>query len=133
MKSVRFCGALLLVFTILVVARPINAEATTQEMVSACRSITTENMANGEVLLKQDFDTGHCWGAFEVLNKMLGLTDAKTGKAILFPCQPDHHRAAQLIVIFVKYADKHPEKLADDYFESALDAIGEVFSCKNTP
>ena len=133
MEFSRFNGALLLVFAILALARPINAEATTQEMVSACRSITTAHMANGGLLLNQDFKTGHCWGAFETLNEMIGFKEAKTGNFLFFPYQPVHHRTAQLIVIFVRYADKHPEKLADGYFDVALAAIGEAFPCKNTP
>ncbi len=133
MKLLRLAAASLLVLAILASARPIKAETTTQEMVSACRSIASTPLSNGQLHLNPDFDTGHCWGAFEAINEMIGFTDDKTGKPLFFPCEPAHHRAGQLISIFVQYADKHPAKLASGYFDVALDAIGEAFSCKNTP
>jgi Rap1a immunity proteins len=102
---------------------------TTEEMVSACRAISTAKVVNGQVDLPQDFDSGVCWGAFATIQTVITLVDPGTLKPVLHVCATTQSTRTQLIQIFLVYAQAHPERYQEDYFPVALTAISKAFPC----
>jgi hypothetical protein len=52
---------------LLLVAPGRSVAETTQEMLSACRDLSTARVTGDQVSLPQDFGSGRCWGAFDVI------------------------------------------------------------------
>ncbi len=102
---------------------------TTEEMLSACRPITQAKIEGGKINLGTDFDSGLCWGSFGTFHALLFTVDARRSP-LLHVCLPEDSTRTQLIAIFVKYAEKHPESYSDDFIRTALNALLEVFPCK---
>lgn len=126
MKSLFLVFAAVILFD----ALPSHAQ-TVEEMLSACRPITQARVSNGEIDLPQSFDAGSCWGAFGALHQAMMLLES--GKPLLHVCLPEDTTRTQLIAIFVRYAEKHPEEYSKNFAIVALNAEIEVFPCKKTP
>jgi hypothetical protein len=129
MKPIRFLFLLLLVITGLSSARSCQAK-TAEEMLSACRSISSAKVVNGEIEFPHDFESGECWGSFEVLQYVLNTRDATTHKMLYNICLPENGTRTELIAIFVRYLEKHPEEYHLDFTQVATEAIWESFHCK---
>ncbi len=93
---------------------------TTEEMVSACKAISTAQVTNQHISLPQDFDSGVCWGAFATIQTVMTLVDPTTSKHLLPACISAGSTRTQLIQIFLVYAQSHPEEYQKDYFVVAL-------------
>lgn len=119
---------LLLAVLLIFYLSPAFAEST-QEMLSACRSIAKAKVSADNVNLPQDFSTGECWGAFIVVQKVIVLID-ETNIPIHRVCAPANSTRAQLISIFVDYAEKNPQRLHEDFFYVAIDSLRMAFPCK---
>jgi len=107
---------------------------TTEEMVSSCRAIGAAQVSGEHVSLPQDFNSGVCWGAFGMIQKMIYTLDPNTMKPFFYSCPPTGTAGAtrtQLIQIFLTYAQARPEKYQEDYFDVALTAISKAFPCSN--
>ena len=110
------------------IARPVLAEST-EEMLSSCRRLAEANVANTEVELPQDFETGRCWGAFAVIQKVTALVIAPSKQPALLVCSPSESTRTQYIAIFVEYTKRNPRRLNEDFFFVALTALREAFPC----
>jgi len=84
---------------------------------------------SGAVEMNADFESGFCWGAFATIDQMLMAIDAATRRPIFGVCLPKEHTRYQMIAIFVRYAEKHPERYNDDSPWVAFDAAREAFPC----
>lgn len=102
---------------------------TTEEMVSACKAISTAKVANGQISLPQDFTSGVCWGAFGTIQTVIDIADQGTLKHFFFVCAPEGGTRTQLIQIFLVYAQAHPEEYQKDYFVVALTSLQKAFPC----
>ena len=99
----------------------------TEEMVSACHDISIAHISGDQAAFPSDFDSGKCWGAFMVLQSTLRLVVKDT--LALGVCAPNDSTRTQLVVIFVDYAKRHPERYSDDFVRVAVDALKEAFPC----
>jgi hypothetical protein len=80
------------------------------------------------VQLLPTLDTGICWGAFNVL--WSGIYLVLGDKRMLPVCPPVGLQEVQLIKIFLKYADEHPEQLHQEFTLVALNSLTHAFPCK---
>jgi len=102
---------------------------TTEEMVSACKAISTAKVINGQVSLPRDFDSGVCWGAFTTIQTLVRIVDQDTLKPLFHVCAPGESTRTQLIQIFLVYAQAHPEEYQEDYFAVAMSSMQKAFPC----
>jgi hypothetical protein len=102
---------------------------TTEEMLSACRPITQAKISNGNIDIKQDFSSGLCWGAFGSFPALLNMVGANH-EPLLHVCLPKDATRTQLIAIFVKYADEHPEGHNKNFALEAANALLKAFPCE---
>jgi hypothetical protein len=100
------------------------------EMVSRCsESFASPQLEGQYVTVKHTEATGWCWGAFEVLQKIIVFTD--DGKMpLLHVCAPTTSTRVQLIKIFLAYANQHPEKLHQEFTRVAVNSLKAAFPCK---
>jgi hypothetical protein len=98
-------------------------------MLSSCRPIAQAKISDGKIDLPTDFDSGVCWGAFAVLDFMLTTVSSQTKKPMFQICIPQNRTRPQLIAIFVRYAESHPARDAEDFQMVAFSAEKEAFSC----
>lgn len=103
---------------------------TTEEMLSACRPITTAKISDGKIELPSDFDSGRCWGAFGTVTNMLRTVDSETHVPLFRACLPTDSTRPQLIAIFVRYAESHPSRYQDDFPWVAFEAAKQAFPCR---
>ena len=100
------------------------------ELYSACKSIAEAKIAHGGTIgLRQDFDTGLCWGAFASLQKIITANDS-AGRLLLGVCTSPESTRSELIAVFVEYVRRHPERRHDDFMAVALDAFDAAYPCK---
>lgn len=127
MKFVRFGPPILLVLALACTAMPCSGE-TAEEMLSACRPITQAKISNGTIDLPSDFESGTCWGAFGMLQSVLFLTEPG-GQRSLHACPSSDVTRTELIAIFVKYIEEHPEEYNKGFSLVALNSILKVYPC----
>ena len=128
MKTARITLISLLIIIAFLAARSSRAD-TAEEMLSACRPITNAKISNGMIDLPQDFDSGVCWGAFDILDTMFNTVNMQTQKPLFPVCLPATRTRPQLIAVFVKYAENHPERYSEDFFVVVFAAEKEAFPC----
>ena len=103
---------------------------TTEKLLSDCRPVTQAKvMSDGSVMMNADFESGFCWGAFVIIDQMLMTVDGATNRPLFGVCIPKDHTRYQMIAIFVRYAEKHPERYNEDIPWVAVDAAREAFPC----
>lgn len=103
---------------------------TREVLLSNCRATTHDKVgADGSVFMDPNFENGFCWGAFATIDQMLMLVDSKTQLPMFRVCIPKDHTRYQMIAIFVRYAEKHPERYNEDSPWVAFDAAREAFPC----
>jgi Rap1a immunity proteins len=100
------------------------------EVASKCRAFATvEILADGSIRLPSDADTQFCWGAFAGIQTAIFLVDDNR-----FPvshvCAPQKAGRTQLIKIFLKYANQHPELGHLAFGGTAINSLIEAFPCR---
>jgi len=117
---------LLFVLTITSVASAESAE----HMLSSCRWVETAHFRGEDVAVPRDFESGMCWGAFDVVQTVIGVVADPAKGPIFGVCAPSESTRTQLIAIFVEYVKRNPKTMSDDFFFAARKALREVFPCK---
>jgi len=128
MKTLKFVLALFLLFGCVSIA--CRAE-TAEEMLSACRPITHAKVSDGKVEMPLDFDSGSCWGAFGMLHGFLWVVDGNS-KPLLNWCVPKDATRTELIAVFVKYTENHPDQYGQDFQLVVINSILQTYPCKGS-
>jgi hypothetical protein len=116
-----------MLFCLLAVATSASAEST-EEMLTACKSLAAAEVKGEQVKLPAGFSSGMCWGAFLTLQKV--IVQANTDGPIFDVCAPKEGTRTQLIAVFVDYARGNPRRLHEDFFDVAIDALRGAFPCQ---
>jgi hypothetical protein len=105
----------------------------TQEMLSACKSLTTNiKMSGDKATISNTFDGGKCWGAFMAIQNMLYFYEGDGTTPTLGVCVPKEVTRTQLISTFVKHAEDNPQLLHENFIKTAFNCIIDAFPCKKT-
>lgn len=103
----------------------------TQEMLSLCKPIVNGDTTADGVYFPKNFSTGECWGAFTTFQAAMAVLDGPNSTRTMFGvCAPKESTLTQMISIFSSYADKHPERLHENFFFVAQNSLREVFPCE---
>ena len=105
-------------------------------MLSACRSISgakvLEKGPEGyRVSLPSGFESGKCWGAFLVIQKLARKGDISLNRRYNV-CAPADSHLVQLVAVFVNYAEQNPQRWHEDFFEVTLDSLQALFPCSRS-
>ena len=101
-----------------------------REMVGKCRLTVASLQVEAEhVMLPNTESAGWCWGAFEVLQRLIVYSD-QSNQHLFRICAPPESTRVQIINIFLAYAKRHPEQLDQEFTDVALDSLIKSFPCK---
>jgi hypothetical protein len=99
-----------------------------QEMLGACRPLTRVQVTGDSSTMPDDVETFRCWGAFEVIQDM--TTFSRDGQRLMRVCPPGATTRLQMIAVFVKWMDEHPERLHENFSLLAFQSLRAVWPCK---
>ena len=121
----RFCAVIL----VCLVARPVVAQESALELESWCKFIDTAPMrSDGTVGIPMTSRAQYCWGAFGAILQLSTAADSD-GVTLLKICPPRKSTEVQVIKIFVRYVERHPEQAHLLFTQVALYALTEAFPC----
>jgi hypothetical protein len=113
---------------LLAVTTSASAESTA-EMLTLCKSLAAAEVKSDQVSFLQDYPSGICWGAFSTLQRV--IVQANTDRRPIFNvCAPEKSTRTQIIEVFVEYARRNPQRLHEDFFDVAIDALRGAFPCQ---
>jgi Rap1a immunity proteins len=101
-----------------------------RDMLAKCtESLSSLPKKKEMVSLPRTFSAGWCWGAFEVIQRLIVYSDEANQH--LFPaCAPPDSTRVEIIRVFLDYAKRHPLELDQEFTEIALTSLTEAFPCK---
>ncbi len=107
----------------------LGAEAETAlEVQSWCKQIVNSKIhADNRVFFKEDVYSGFCWGTFAVVQQFSRYSS--NGTLLLGMCAPADSTRLQLVKIFSKYVDDHPETAHRSFADVARLSLTEAFRC----
>jgi hypothetical protein len=118
---------------------PLDSRAETAlEVESWCKPIANAAFGeNGEISYHSNSDTEFCWGAFatiEELSRVLSSYSYNDNTLTCTPligiCAPSAVTRVQMIKIFSKYVDEHPDKSHLEFAVIARLSLAEAFPCR---
>ena len=99
------------------------------EMASLCRPVAKSKMdADSIVWMPRTYESGMCWGAFAAIQTAFNIGDE--GQLYLRVCLPENSTRLQLIRVFLRYVDEHPESEHEDFVIIGILAFREAFPCQ---
>ena len=69
-----------------------------------------------------------CWGGFAAIQQLTVLTD-EHGRRLLEACVPAESTRLELIKVFLRYTDDHPEQARFPFAQVAVMALGRAYPC----
>lgn len=120
MRYMLFVAAAFLTLT-----EGVRAETALQATAS-CREIAKGIKPNGQIAFTSDGN--FCWGAFAVIQQLSRVVGSSNDK-MLHICAGENVTRSQMILVFLKYADNHPEQLDEEFPFIALQALVQAFPC----
>ena len=121
-----------LAISVLAIAAPGHAQnlETTLEMQSWCKPFATIKVGEGRTFtMPSDYESRVCWGAFASIQELSRIVN-DDGKPMIGFCTRSSSTRIQLIQIFLRYAQEHPEQANSDFAWVAGKALSEAFPCR---
>ena len=118
---------LLLIFAPLLA--PIALAESAEEILTSCRPIADAKVQGTTADFEQNFETGQCWGAFGVLQKVSRFVNDKNQPILRIGCAPATSTRTQFVAIFLEFARKNPQLLNEDFTSVAMAALRDAFPC----
>jgi hypothetical protein len=115
--------------TLMILHSPAEAE-TAREMVSKCGQTFAAAAVDGEaVSIPRTDSAGWCWGAFEVIQRIVVYAD-ESNLRFFRVCPPPDSTRLQIIGTFLDFAKRHPEQMNREFTDVALDSLVEAYPCR---
>lgn len=100
------------------------------EMLHACEILQRGVRVEGEtVYLPPGGDVHQCWGFMSAVQEYATLAD-QDGQTLLDACPSADTTTVQVIRVFIRYANVHPEELSSKAAAVAYNAMAQAFPCK---
>jgi len=119
---------LLTLLCVVAFAVPAFAESM-EEMLTSCKLLAEAKVEGGEVSFPRDYPSGMCWGAFSTLQRVIVMVDNNM-RPYFHVCAPKNSTRSQLIAVFVEYSRRNPQRLHEDFFIVAIEALSGAFPCQ---
>jgi hypothetical protein len=104
---------------------------TALDVQSWCRRVVTApTTSGGKIQIPPDANSQACWSAFMAVQELSSLVERSDGPNLMGFCTPKEGTRWQLVQVFERYADKHPEQLHLTFGEVAIGALFEAFPCR---
>jgi len=117
-----FVVALTLVLTLVFLATPASADGSAKEIADSCRALLKPNPT-------RSFDVGLCVGSFTTLHALSAVVDQNRAPILGF-CRPATAEYLDLVRVFVRHVDSHPQTAQIYYAIEAVNALADAYPCK---
>jgi hypothetical protein len=115
---------------ILLVLNNAGARAETAlEMSSNCRSVGNASISQGKVFFPISMTTGLCWGAFAAIQDLVAK-QWHNGSMVLGFCVPPLTTRIDLVKVFLKYSDDHPELGHEEFTDVVTSALYQAYQAQ---
>jgi hypothetical protein len=104
---------------------PRSAEAaadSAQDVAASCRELLKPNPP-------KSFEAGLCFGSFTTLFALSGVVDQNQAPILGF-CRPPNAGLGDLVRVFVRHVESHPQSAQTYYAVEAVNALVEAYPCK---
>ena len=101
---------------------------TAQQLLSACKPIAQGEVSEEGIRFARTYETGLCWGLFSMLQFNIVTVDERR-RPMYAVCAPETSSRAQLVQIFVKFAESVPARLHEEGNRLALESLRQAFPC----
>ena len=102
---------------------------TAEEMASWCQPYKAAVVRDSQVLVNSTSDSQVCFGAFLATQQVSGTLKANQTGTILGVCVPPNVRLTELIKVFLRYSDVHPEFGHDRFFNVVWGSLRKAYPC----
>jgi hypothetical protein len=103
---------------------------TAGEMLHACQTLQRGMRIKGDTaFLPSGTEAQQCWGFMSAVQEYSVLAD-QAGTRLLSACPAADTKTTQIVDVFVKYANAHPEKRDTPAAAVAYDAMADAFPCR---
>jgi Rap1a immunity proteins len=120
--------ALLVAVFILSASAPAPAQ-TAGEMLHACQTLQRGIRIKGhEAFLPSGAEAQQCWGFMSAVQEYSVLAD-QGGNRLLSACPAPDTKTTQIVDVFVKYANAHPDKSDTSAAVATYNAMADAFPC----
>lgn len=100
------------------------------EMLHACEMLQRGmHVERGSVYIPSAPELNRCWGFIEAVQQYATLAD-QDEKTLLDSCRSPDTTTAEILHVFVAYAQANPEKLNLSAAAVAYNAMADAFPCK---
>lgn len=130
-------AAVFLTITLALLPPPAMAD-TAEEMATACapyRAAEVRNEGDHQMVFvpAPTMDSEVCWGAFTAFQQLAVIALYPHKEPSLEVCLPPNGGRVELIKVFLKYVEDHPEKLHENFALVLLQAMWKAFPCPHSP
>ncbi|MBI3516036.1 MAG: hypothetical protein HY060_18540 [Proteobacteria bacterium] len=115
-------GALLVLLALVSVPTPAHALGSAQEVADNCRDLLRPDPP-------QSFDVGLCVGSFTTLYALSGVVDQHKAPILGF-CRPPNTQYLDMVRVFVRHVESHPQAGQAFYAIEAVNAFVNAYPCK---
>lgn len=98
------------------------ADGTAREVAASCRELFKPNA-------RKSFDAGLCIGSFTTIHALSGVVDQNHAPLLGF-CRPPKTDFTELVRVFMRHVDKHPQTAESYYAIEAINALVDAYPCK---
>jgi hypothetical protein len=103
---------------------------TAQEMAGYCQPYRAAVVTGpGEIKVDADANSQYCWGAFSAVQDLGNLALGKAQRATLRLCLPSKSTRLELLKVFLRYMDQHPELGHYTFGQVVVRALEQAFPC----
>ena len=100
------------------------------EVASWCQPFKNAVLNGDEYSMHSTRDSARCFGAFVVIQQLAATTwDVSSTETILKTCIPPEVRMTDLIKVFLRYAEAHPEQGHYKFTDVAVFALQTAYPC----
>ena len=117
--------AIAVVITVLalgVSARDAIADGSAKEVAASCRELFKPNPS-------KSFDAGLCIGSFTTIHALSAVVDQNRAPLLGF-CRPPGVDFTELVRVFMRHVDSHPQSAQTYYAIEAINALVDAYPCK---
>ena len=98
-------------------------------MQSNCRPFASASTKGEFISFPQTFDTGICWGAFLAIQEFVVTPWTPDGPGIVPICPKTEIDRAEMIRVFIRYVDMHPQRGGEQFTHVVINALWEAYPC----
>ena len=119
---IKLIAGAVVTLSVAAAVQPAHADGTAQDVAQSCRELLKPNP-------EKTFDVGLCVGGFTTLHALSGVVDQHKVPILGF-CRPANTPYLDMVRVFVRHVETHPQTAQTFYAIEAVNAFVDAYPCK---